>query len=94
MALVERTKVLYKGEYYRLDIGNMVYAFDSNTINLCLQLCPWAKCHHDKGAFKMHSLIDVKNNIPNFIMLNPGNVHDTPTTFALVIFNRTLVNRD
>ena len=77
MVLVERAKVLYKDEYYRLGIDNMVYAFDSSTINLCLQLCPWAKFHHDKGAFKMHTLIDVKNNIPNFIMLTPGNVHDT-----------------
>ena len=63
MVLVERAKVLYKDEYYRLGIDNMVYAFDSSTINLCLQLCPWAKFHHDKGAFKMHTLIDVKNNI-------------------------------
>lgn len=44
---------------------------------VCLQLCPWAKFHHDKGTFKMHTLIDVKNNIPNFIKLTPGNVHDT-----------------
>jgi len=64
-------------DFYRLGIDNMVYAFDSSTINLCLQLCPWAKLHHDKGTSKMHTLIDVKNNIPNFIMLTPGNVHDT-----------------
>ena len=77
MVLVDRAKVLYKDEYYRLGIDNMVYAFDSSTINLCLQLCPWAKFHHDKGAFKMHTLIDVKNSIPNFVMLTAGNVHDS-----------------
>ncbi len=76
MALVEKAKVLYKGDYYRLNIDNIVYALDSSTINLCLQLCPWAKFHHEKGAFKMHTLIDVKNNIPNFVLLTPGNVHD------------------
>jgi hypothetical protein len=85
MVLVERAKVLYKDEYYRLGIENMVYAFDSSTINLCLQLCPWAKFHHDKGAFKMHTLIDVKNNIPNFIMLTPGKVHDTQAMDGLPI---------
>ena len=77
MVLVDRAKILYKDEYYRLGIDKMVYAFDSSTINLCLQLCPWAKFHHDKGAFKMHTLIDVKNNIPNFVLLTPGNVHDS-----------------
>ena len=77
MVLAERAKVLYKDEYYRLGIDNMVYAFDSSTINLCLRLYPWAKFHHGKGAFKMHALIYVKNNITNFIMLTSGNVHDT-----------------
>ena len=75
--------VMSKDQYYRLGIDNMVYAFDSSTINLCMQLCPWAKFHHDKGAFKMHTLIDVKNNIPNFIMLTPGNVHDTQAMISL-----------
>jgi transposase, IS4 family len=61
MILVDRAKALYKDDYYRLNIDNMVYVFDSSTINLCLQLCPWVRFHHDKGAFKMHTLVDVKN---------------------------------
>ena len=77
MVLAERAKTLYKDEYYRLEIENMVLAFDSTTIRLCLQLCPWAKFHHGEGAFKAHALLDVKNNIPSFVWLTPGNVHDT-----------------
>ena len=85
MILVDRAKALYKDNYYRLNIDNMVYAFDSSTINLCLQLCPWAKFHHDKGAFKMHTLVDVKNSIPNFVLLTPGNVHDSQAMDMLPI---------
>lgn len=85
MIFVDRAKALYKDNYYRLNIDNMVYAFDSSTINLCLQLCPWAKFHHDKGAFKMHTLVDVKNSIPNFVLLTPGNVHDSQAMDMLPI---------
>lgn len=54
----------------------MVYAFDSITIKLCLSLCPWAKFHHNKGAFKMHTLINLRGSIPTFIWLTEGKVND------------------
>ena len=79
MVLVERAKVLYKDEYYRLGIDNMVYAFDSSTIKLCLQLCPWARLHHDKGGVKMHTLLDLRGSIPTFIYLTEAAVHDSKT---------------
>ena len=54
----------------------MIYAFDSSTIELCLKLCPWAEFHHGKGAFKMHTLLDLRGSIPTFVMLTPGKVND------------------
>lgn len=85
MILVDRAKALYKDNYYSLNIDNMVYAFDSSTINLCLKLCPWPKFHHDKGTFNMHTLVDVKNSIPNFVLLTPGNAHDSQAMDMLPI---------
>ena len=66
MILIERANALYKNDYFRLGIDGMVYAFDSCTTEVCLKLCPWAKFHHDKGAFKMHILLDLKGSIPSF----------------------------
>ena len=54
----------------------MVYAFDSTTIDLCLSLYPWAKFHHQKGAVKMHTLLDLRGSIPVFIDITEGSVHD------------------
>lgn len=55
----------------------MVYAFDSSTIELCLKLCPWAKFHHERGAIKMHTLMDFRGSIPTFVHLTEGAVHDS-----------------
>lgn len=76
MLLIERAKALYRNDYFRLGIDDMVYAFDSSTIEVCLKLCPWAKFHHDKGAFKMHTLLDLRGSIPSFIWLTEGKVND------------------
>jgi len=54
----------------------MVYAFDSTTIDLCLSLYPWAKFHHQKGAVKMHTLLDLRGSIPIFVDITEGAVHD------------------
>ena len=54
--LIRQAKEAYKGQKLRLALDEMVYAFDSSTIELCLKLCPWAKFHHERGAIKMHTL--------------------------------------
>jgi transposase len=54
----------------------MVYAFDSTTIDLCLSLYPWARFHHQKGAVKMHTLLDLRGSIPVFVDVTEGAVHD------------------
>ena len=74
--LIKRASDLYKDDYFRIGLKEMVYAFDSSTIKLCLSLCPWAKFHHNKGAFKMHTLINLRGSIPTFIWLTEGKVND------------------
>ncbi len=75
--LIAEAKRLYADEKLRLDIEDAIYAFDSSTIELCIKLCPWAKFHHGKGAFKMHTLVDLRGQIPSFIVLTHGLVHDS-----------------
>lgn len=77
MVLTEKARRLYDGDKLRINLDEMIYAFDSSTIELCLQLCPWAEFHHGRGAFKMHTLLDLRGSIPTFILLTPGKVHDS-----------------
>ena len=53
-----------------------VTAVDSTTVNLCLNLCPWARFHHGKGAFKLHTGIDIAGDLPEFVVMTAGRVHD------------------
>ena len=75
--LIAWARELYQNEPSRLDVDGIVYAFDSSTIKLCLQLCPWARLHHDKGGVKMHTLLDLRGSIPAFIYLTEAAVHDS-----------------
>src|SRR5208283_129112 len=75
--LIKKARPLYfNDKEFRLDLDNMVYAFDSTTIDLCLSLYPWAKFHHHKGAVKMNTLLDLRGSIPIFIDITDGSVHD------------------
>ena len=75
--LIQKAKKLYEGEKLRIDLDEMVCAFDSSTIELCLTLCPWATLHHGRGGFKMHTLMDLKGSIPIFIRLTEASIHDS-----------------
>ena len=59
-----------------VDLDHSLYALDSTTIDLCLSLFPWAKFRQHKGAVKMHTLLDLHGNIPTFIRITDGKVHD------------------
>jgi len=59
-----------------VDLSQSLYALDSTTIDLCLSLFPWAKFRKHKGAVKMHTLLDLHGNIPTFISITEGKVHD------------------
>ena len=74
--LVKRVRPLYAMDDFRLDLDNMIYAFDSSTISLCLKLCPWAKFRKHKGGIKMHTLLDLRGNLPVSVYLTEASVHD------------------
>jgi FOG: Transposase and inactivated derivatives len=74
--LLRKVRPLYAKDDFRLDLDNMVYAFDSSTISLCLKLCPWAKFRKHKGGIKMHTLLDLRGNLPVSVYLTEAAVHD------------------
>ena len=74
--LIHEAKKLYINEPFGVDIDETVYALDSTTIDLCLSLFPWAKFRKQKGAIKMHTLLNLRGNIPEFIRITDAKVHD------------------
>jgi len=59
-----------------VDLDHTLYALDSTTVDLCLSLFPWARFRKHKAAVKMHTLLDLRGNIPTFISITDGKVHD------------------
>jgi hypothetical protein len=74
--LVAIARPLYAGDPIGVDLDASLYALDSTTIDLCLALFPWARFRKHKGAVKMHTLLDLHGNIPTFISITEGKVHD------------------
>ena len=76
--LIKRARKLYVADDIGLDLANTVYALDSTTIDLCLSLFPWADFRTTKAAVKMHTLLDLRGNIPSFIHVSDGKMGDAP----------------
>lgn len=74
--LIEQAKELYRDDKFFKELDETIYALDSTTIDLCLSLFPWAKFRKTKGAIKIHTLLNLQNNIPSFISITDGSVHD------------------
>lgn len=74
--LIHIARDLYIDEDFGIELDNTVYALDSTTIDLCLSLFPWARFRKYKGAIKLHTLLDLKSNIPTFVEITHGKVHD------------------
>lgn len=74
--LIARARTLYAGDSLGVDLEQTVYAFDSTTIDLCLALFPWARFRRRKGAVKLHTLIDLRGNIPCFVHISSGKMAD------------------
>jgi transposase len=75
--LIDLVKPLYHSDNdFDLDLDNPVYALDSTTIDLCLSMFKWAKFRKAKGAVKLHTLLDLKTDIPVFIHISDGKMHD------------------
>jgi len=74
--LIQQAQELYRDEPFAVELSNTVYAFDSTTIDLCLSLFPWATFRTHKAAIKLHTLLNLRTNIPSFLSISEGNVHD------------------
>lgn len=74
--LIGRARALYLDEPFGVELTNTAYALDSTTIDLCLSLLPWARFRRRKGAVKLHTLLDLRGNIPCFLRVSPGKTHD------------------
>src|ERR1700680_4593231 len=97
--LIAQARKLYANESLVLDLSNTVYALDSTTIDLCLSLFPWAHFRSTKAAVKMHTLLDLRGNIPSFIHVSDGKMHDVhaldmilPEAGAIYVMDRGYVD--
>jgi len=75
-ALIHTARRLYLHEDFGIEIDQTVYALDSSTIDLCLSVFPWAHFRKTKSAIKLHTLLDLRGNIPTFIYISDGKLHD------------------
>lgn len=74
--LITEAKRLYANDDFGVELENTVYALDSTTVDLCLSLFPWALFRKRKGAIKLHTLLDLRGNIPTVCIITHGKVHD------------------
>ena len=75
-SLIGIARPLYAEDTFGVDLSNTVYALDTTTIDLCLSVFPWAPFRSTKAAVKMHTLLDLRGNIPSFIHISDGKLHD------------------
>ncbi len=97
--LIRIARPLYAQDPIGVDLAHSLYALDSTTIDLCLALFPWAKFRKHKAAVKMHTLLDLHGNIPTFIRVTDGKVHDVnildeilPEAGAFYVMDRAYVD--
>ena len=97
--LIAIARPLYARDPIGVDLEQSLYALDSTTIDLCLSLFPWAKFRRRKAAVKMHTLLDLHGNIPTFIRVTSGDVHDVnlldeilPEAGAFYVMDRAYID--
>jgi hypothetical protein len=83
--LIALAKPLYATEPFGVDLAATVYAFDSTMIDLCLALFPWARFRQTKGAIKLHTLLDLRGNLPEVVYISDGKLHDVKALDVLVL---------
>jgi Domain of unknown function (DUF4372)/Transposase DDE domain len=83
--LIAHARRLYTAEGFGVELEQTAYALDSTTIDLCLALFPWARFRRRKGAVKLHTLLDLRGNIPCFVRITHGKTHDVTALDALPI---------
>lgn len=75
-ALIKEARALYVDDGFAVELDNAAYALDASTIDLCMSLFPWAKFRRTKSAVKLHTLLDLRGNIPTLVFITDGKVHD------------------
>ena len=82
--LIDRAKILYANDQLGIDLKSTVYALDSTTIDLCMSLFPWARFRKTKSAVKLHTLMNLRGSLPEFIHISDGKMHDVNILDLLV----------
>ncbi len=97
--LIAQARRLYAADDLGVDLSSTVYALNSTTIDLCLSVFPWAHFRSTKAAVKMHTLLDLRGNIPSFIHVSDGKLHDVhaldmllPEPGAIYVMDRGYVD--
>jgi hypothetical protein len=83
--LIKQARRLYANEPLAVELDNTVYALDSTTIDLCLNLFPWARFRRTKAAIKLHTLLDLRGPIPSVLEITDGLCHDVNALDLLCI---------
>jgi IS4 transposase len=83
-SLIREARHLYCNEEFGVELANTVYALDATTIDLCLSVFPWARFRKTKSAIKLHTLLDLRGNIPTFIHITDGKLSDVRVLDLLV----------
>ena len=92
---------MYSEDAFGLDLKETVYALDATTIDLCLSVFPWAPFRSTKGAVKLHTPLNLRGNIPSFIRISDGKLHDVnvldeflPEAGAFYVMDRGYIDFD
>lgn len=95
MSLIQIARKLYASDSFAVELEQTAYALDTTTIDLCLSVFPWAHFRQAKAAVKMHTLLDLRGNIPTFIHISDGKMHEvnvldilTPEAGSFYIMDR------
>jgi len=84
MSLIQTARTLYASDHFAVELEQTVYALDTTTIDLCLSVFPWARFRSTKAAVKMHTLLDLRGNIPTFIHISDGKMHEVNVLDILI----------
>lgn len=97
--LIQQARLLYARDEFGVELDQIVYALDSTTIDLCLSLFPWAPWTHGKAAVKLHTLLDLRGNIPTVVEITGARISDnsilenlTPESGAFYIMDRGYIH--
>ena len=84
MSLIQTARALYASDSFAGELEQTVYTLDTTTIDLCLSVFPWARFRSTKAAVKMHTLLDLRGNIPSFIHISDGKMHEVNVLDILI----------